>query len=111
LLYYFEDVSLREAAFGYDQDIQALIANPRKAGEPVTRLFAKATLRAVHALNFKSETVADDVIQVHASDRLRNAPTRRMHGLLRIGESFLVLQLAAIRDRSRGTARRNRVSR
>jgi hypothetical protein len=63
LLYYFEHVSLREAAFGYDQDIQALIANPRQAGEPVTRLFAKATLRAVHAPNFKSETVADDMIQ------------------------------------------------
>lgn len=63
MLYCFEDVSLREAAFGYDQDIQALIANPRRAGEPVTRLFAKASLRAVHAPNFKSEPVADDVIQ------------------------------------------------
>lgn len=40
LLYYFEHVSLREEAFRYDQDIQALIANPTQAGEPVTRLRA-----------------------------------------------------------------------
>jgi hypothetical protein len=62
LLYYFEHVSLREAAFRYDRDIQALIANPRQAGEPVTRLFAKAVLYAVHAPNFKAETIADDTI-------------------------------------------------
>ncbi|MGH8178021.1 MAG: hypothetical protein ACREV5_17340 [Steroidobacter sp.] len=52
---------MREAAFRYDRDIQALIANPRQAGEPVTRLFAKATLYAAHAPNFKSETLADDM--------------------------------------------------
>jgi hypothetical protein len=63
LLYYFEHVSLREAAFRYDQDIQALIANPRQAGEPVTRLFAKAALYAAHVPNFKSETIADDMIR------------------------------------------------
>jgi len=37
LLYYFEHVSLRDAAFRYDQDIQRLIAHPRQAGEPITR--------------------------------------------------------------------------
>ncbi|WP_153067059.1 hypothetical protein [Steroidobacter cummioxidans] len=63
LLYYFEHVSLRDAAFRYDRDIQALIANPRQAGEPVTRLFAKAAQHAVHVPNFKAETVADDMIR------------------------------------------------
>jgi hypothetical protein len=61
LLYFFEHVSLREAAFRYDQDIQRLIANPRQAGEPVTRLFAKAAFHAVNVPTFKSETVADDM--------------------------------------------------
>ena len=63
LLYYFEHVSLRDAAFRYDQDIQRLIANPRQAGEPVTRLFAKAALYAASVPTFKSDTVADDMIR------------------------------------------------
>jgi hypothetical protein len=61
LLYFFEHVSLREAAFRYDEDIQRLIANPRQAGEPMSRLFAKAALYAARAPNFKPETVADDM--------------------------------------------------
>ena len=61
LLYFFEHVSLREAAFRYDQDIQRLIANPRQAGEPVTRLFAKAALYAAKVPGFKSETFVDDM--------------------------------------------------
>jgi hypothetical protein len=63
LLYYFEHVSLRDAAFRYDQDIQRLIAHPRQAGEPVTRLFAKATLYAGGVPTFKSETAAEDMIR------------------------------------------------
>jgi hypothetical protein len=61
LLYFFEHVSLREAAFRFDQDIQRLIANPRQAGEPVTRLFAKAALHAARLPNFDAETVVDDM--------------------------------------------------
>jgi hypothetical protein len=61
LLYFFEHVSLREAAFRYDQDIQRLIANPRQAGEPVTRLFAKATLYAAKVPTFNSATVVEDM--------------------------------------------------
>lgn len=63
LLYYFEHVSLRDAALRYDQDIQRLIANPRQAGEPVTRLFAKATLYAARTPTLKPETVADDTMR------------------------------------------------
>ena len=63
LLYYFEHVSLRDAAFRYDQDIQRLIAYPRQAGEPVTRLFAKAALYAASVPTFKSDTVADDMMR------------------------------------------------
>jgi hypothetical protein len=62
LLYYFEHVSLRDAAFRYDQDIQRLIAHPRQAGEPITRLFTKAALYAAGVPTFKSDTVADDMI-------------------------------------------------
>ncbi len=61
LLYFFEHVSLREAAFRYDQDIQRLIANPRQAGEPVSRLFAKAALFAAKTPTFRSETFVDDM--------------------------------------------------
>lgn len=61
LLYFFEHVSLHEAAFRYDQDVQRLIANPLQAGEPVTRLFAKAALHAVHVPTFNSETVVADM--------------------------------------------------
>jgi hypothetical protein len=61
LLYFFEHVSLRQAAFHYDEDIQRLIANPRQAGEPVSRLFAKAALYAAKAPTFKSETLVDDM--------------------------------------------------
>lgn len=61
LLYFFEHVSLRDAAFRYDQDMQRLIANPRQAGEPVTRLFAKAAMHAARVPTFKSETVIDDM--------------------------------------------------
>jgi hypothetical protein len=63
LLYYFEHVSLRDAALRYDQDIQRLIANPRQAGEPVTRLFAKAALYAAKVPTLKSDTVTDDMTQ------------------------------------------------
>lgn len=63
LLYYFEHVSLRDAAFRYDQDMQRLIAHPRQAGEPITRLFAKAALYAANVPTFKSDTVADDMIR------------------------------------------------
>lgn len=63
LLYFFEHVSLRDAAFKYDQDIQRLIAHPRQAGEPITRLFAKATLYAARVPTFKSDTVADDMVR------------------------------------------------
>lgn len=62
LLYCFEHVALREAAFRYDQDIQRLIANPRQAGEPVTRLFAKATLYAARMPNFNSDTAFSDMV-------------------------------------------------
>jgi hypothetical protein len=61
LLYFFEHAALREAAFRYDQDIQRLIANPRQAGEPVTRLFAKAALRAAGVPTFRSETMLEDM--------------------------------------------------
>ena len=61
LLYFFEHVSLRQAAFRYDEDIQRLIANPRQAGEPVSRLFAKAALYAAKVPTFKSETFVDDM--------------------------------------------------
>jgi hypothetical protein len=61
LLYFFEHVSLRDAAFRYDEDIQRLIANPSQAGEPVTRLFAKAALSAAKVPNFKAETALDDM--------------------------------------------------
>lgn len=61
LLYFFQHVSLREAAFRYDEDMQRLIANPRQAGEPVTRLFAKAALYAAKVPNFKSESAVDDM--------------------------------------------------
>ena len=61
LLYFFEHVSLREAAFRYDEDIQRLIANPRQADEPVIRLFAKAALYSAQVPNFKSETMVDDM--------------------------------------------------
>lgn len=47
LLYFFEHASLREAAFNYDENIQALIANPRNAGEPIAQIFANAALRSV----------------------------------------------------------------
>lgn len=63
LLYFFEHVSLRDAALRYDQDIQRLIANPRQAGEPMTRLFAKAALYAAGTPTLKPETVADDTIR------------------------------------------------
>lgn len=63
VLYYFEHVTLRDAAFRYDQDIQRLIANPRQAGEPVSRLFAKAVLYSAKVPTFNSDTVADDVIR------------------------------------------------
>jgi hypothetical protein len=61
LLYFFEHVSLREAAFRYDEDIRRLIANPSQAGEPVARLFAKAALYAAKVPNFKAETAVDDM--------------------------------------------------
>jgi len=61
LLYYFEHVSLRDAALRYDQDIQRLIAQPRQAGEPITRLFAKATLYASGVPGFKSDAGFDDM--------------------------------------------------
>lgn len=61
LLYFFEHVSLRQAAFRYDEDIQRLIANPRQAGEPVSRLFAKAALYAAKVPTFKSATFVDDM--------------------------------------------------
>jgi hypothetical protein len=61
LLYFFEHVSLREAAFRYDEDIQRLIANPRQAGEPVSRLFAKAALYAAKVPTFKAETMVEDM--------------------------------------------------
>lgn len=61
LLYFFEHASLRDAALRYDQDIQRLIAQPRQAGEPITRLFAKATLYAAGVPTFKSDTVFDDM--------------------------------------------------
>ena len=61
LLYFFEHASLREAAFRYDRDIQALIANPRQATEPVARLFGKAALWAAGVPTFKSETMMDDM--------------------------------------------------
>jgi hypothetical protein len=61
LLYFFEHVSLRQAAFRYDEDIQRLIANPGQAGEPVARLFAKAALYAAKVPTFKSETALDDM--------------------------------------------------
>lgn len=61
LLYYFEHVSLRDAALRYDQDIQRLIAQPRQAGEPITRLFGKATLYAAKVPTFKSDEVFNDM--------------------------------------------------
>jgi hypothetical protein len=61
LLYFFEHVSLRQAAFRYDEDLQRLIANPRQAGEPVTRLFAKAALYAAKVPGFKSEAFVSDM--------------------------------------------------
>jgi hypothetical protein len=61
LLYFFEHAALREAALRYDQDIQRLIANPRQAGEPVTRLFAKAALYAASVPTFRSETMVEDM--------------------------------------------------
>lgn len=60
LLYFFEHATLREAAFRYDQDIQHLIANPRQAGEPISRLFAKAALYAARVPTFRSETFVED---------------------------------------------------
>lgn len=61
LLYFFEHAVLREAAFRYDQDIQRLIAHPRQADEPVTRLFAKATFYAARVPTFRSETMVEDM--------------------------------------------------
>lgn len=61
LLYFFEHVSLREAAFRYDQHVHRLIPNPRQAGEPVTRLFAKAALYAASVPTFRSETMVEDM--------------------------------------------------
>lgn len=63
LLYFFEHASLREAAFRYDQDIQRLIANPRQAGEPIARLFAKAAFSAAKVPTFRSETMVEDMTQ------------------------------------------------
>ena len=61
VLYFFEHYSLRESAFNYDRDIQALIANPRQSGKPVGRIFAKAVMRAAVLPNFNKETVLEDM--------------------------------------------------
>jgi hypothetical protein len=60
LLYYFEHGTLRESAFNYDQDMQALIANPRNAGQPISRIYAKAALRSVGVPGFDVENMMDD---------------------------------------------------
>lgn len=62
LLYFFEHAALPKAAFNYDQDIQALIANPRQAGRPMARIFAKAAMQAARTVpNFDSDTMFDDM--------------------------------------------------
>jgi hypothetical protein len=61
LLYFFEHVALRDAALRYDEDMQRLIANPRQAGEPVSRLFGKAVLYAAKVPTFQSETAFEDI--------------------------------------------------
>lgn len=61
LLYFFEHVSLREAAFRYTEDMQRLIANPRQAGEPMARLFGKAALYAAKVPTFEPQTVLEDM--------------------------------------------------
>jgi hypothetical protein len=61
LLYFFEHLALREAAFRYDEDIQRLIANPRQAGEPMARLFGKAMLYAAKVPTFNQETAFADM--------------------------------------------------
>ncbi|MEM9742450.1 MAG: hypothetical protein AAF918_07170 [Pseudomonadota bacterium] len=60
LLYFLEHFSLRESAFRYDEDIQALISNPRNAGRVFARLFAKAAFRASRLPNFSADTAFEE---------------------------------------------------
>lgn len=61
LLYMFEHVQLRESAFMYDRDIQAILANPRQATDMMLRLFSKSGMRAVRMPGVSADAVTESL--------------------------------------------------